>query len=301
MKTTTITKVITAKMYDWLYSVKDEDLRRDLKKGLLVSGGCIASMLLGEKVNDYDVYLSDMDLVKRCAEYYANLYRDHVRVLDGREKDKLLQEYQMHASEEENDGLHVSIRTLREDQIKMLIVGGGGYATGELATEENKYVPIYFSPNAITLSNDIQIVLRFYGDHAKIHETFDFVHATNYFTMKEGLVTNALALECLLTRTLLYQGSMYPLTSVIRTKKFLKRDFKITAGEYLKMMFQISQLDLTDLDTLEEQLIGVDSAYFSLLIRILRDATKKNPDVKFTSEYINKLIDKVFNGAGDED
>jgi hypothetical protein len=36
--------------------------------------------------------------------------------------------------------------------------------------------------------------------------------------------------------------------------------------EILKIMFQISELDLTDILILEEQLIGVDIAYFSLLI-----------------------------------
>ena len=35
-------------------------------------------------------------------------------------------------------------------------------------------------------------------------------------------------------------------------------------------MFQISKLDLTNVDILEEQLIGVDVAYFDKLITILR-------------------------------
>jgi hypothetical protein len=38
----------------------------------------------------------------------------------------------------------------------------------------------------------------------------------------------------------------------------------------LKMMFQVSDLDLKNPDVLEEQLIGVDIAYFSTLIEVLR-------------------------------
>jgi hypothetical protein len=51
----------------------------------------------------------------------------------------------------------------------------------------------------------------------------------------------------------------------------LKRGWNISAGEMLKVMFQISELDLKNPDVLEEQLIGVDVAYFSALINILRN------------------------------
>jgi hypothetical protein len=41
---------------------------------------------------------------------------------------------------------------------------------------------------------------------------------------------------------------------------------------------------------LEEQLIGVDVAYFSLLITVLRDT-----EGKLTAHHLSELIDKVFN------
>jgi hypothetical protein len=40
---------------------------------------------------------------------------------------------------------------------------------------------------------------------------------------------------------------------------------------------------------LEEQLIGVDVAYFSLLITVLRDTEG------LTAHHLSELIDKVFN------
>lgn len=315
MKTTTVRKVIAKKMDEWLETVTDEQLRKDLRAGLLVSGGSIASMLLGEPVNDYDVYLSDMDLVKRVALYYTKPFED-IHVLDGRIKADEIAKYAgkdlngddyTETTMSKEHGLAVSLRTLRPDQIKLLMDGGGGYAvetreeTAENKEERPKYRPVYFSPNAISLSDDVQIVLRFYGDHTEVHKTFDFVHATNYFTFKDGLVTNVKALESLLTKTLLYQGSLYPLTSIIRAKKFIKRNFRISAGEYLKIMFQISQLDLTDIDVLEEQLIGVDVAYFATLIRILREVQEKDPDFDLTPNYMNAIIDRVFNGDEGEE
>ena len=56
-------------------------------------------------------------------------------------------------------------------------------------------------------------------------------------------------------------------------------------------MLQISELDLTDIEVLEEQLIGVDVAYFSTLIEALRGVDKN----KLTPSYINAMIDKIFN------
>lgn len=304
MKRQTIEKTIRKKMEAWLDTITDEKLAKRIEKGLCVSGGCIASMLLGEKVNDYDVYLSDIDLVKDVAKYYTKSVGD-IRILDGREKEKYIQEqkdvFGTDVEETVDTGAVVAIRTLKEDQIKLFIKGGGGIGLAQESDEtKDKYVLLFASPNALTLSDGVQVVLRFYGDHTEIHKTYDFVHATNYFTMEEGLVTNTRALECLLSRTLIYQGSRYPLTSVIRSKKFINRGFTISAGEYLKMLFQISLLDLTNFDVLEEQLIGVDVAYFTMLIRALRNIEGKE-EFTLTSAYLNEILDRIFNGKKADD
>jgi hypothetical protein len=193
----------------------------------------------------------------------------------------------------------VALRTLHEDQIKLYfsVNKGGIKANEDKKPEDLHYQPLFFSPNAISLSNQIQIVIRFHGDDVAIHKTFDFIHATNYFTFKTGLVVNTDALLSILTKQLRYQGSFYPLTSIIRMKKFIKRGWNINAGEILKIMFQISELDLKNPDVLEEQLIGVDVAYFGVLIEILRGL----PGEKMTSPYLNALIDKVFNSTMEEE
>ncbi len=305
MQIKTIQKNIQSKLNEWLETITDLELKKDLKANVLVSGGSIVSMLLNEQVNDYDVYLKDMGVLKRLCQYYT-IHFPGIRVLDGREKEKLSKEvdenYQFvfeNASEEVRGYYATSIRTLHEDQIKLVFESkaGGMRANKDKDMEkpECQYIPVFFSPNAISLSNQIQIVLRFHGDNEAIHKTFDFVHATNYFTFASGVVTNKEALESIITKQLRYQGSLYPLTSIIRMKKFIKRGWNISAGEILKIMFQISELDLTDTDVLEEQLIGVDVAYFSLLIDILRGVDKE----KITTSYINTIIDKVFNGAED--
>ena len=306
MKIKTIEKKIVAKLNQWLETITDENLRKKVKDNLLVSGGSIASMLMGADVNDYDVYLKDRDVLKSLAQYYIKGWSG-IWIADGRERDKLMREYDVlekeDAGEYDKDYFSVAIRNLKPDQIKLMFnsKNGGMRVNEDKKADELNYEPVYFSPNAISISNDIQIVLRFWGDSAKIHETFDFIHATNYFTFEEGLVRNLAAVESILTRTLRYQGSHYPVTSIIRAKKFIKRGFNIGAGEYLKIMFQISQLDLTDPDVLEEQLIGVDVAYFEMLIEALRAKFSADKDFQITAGYFGTLIDKIFNENHDDD
>jgi len=153
-----------------------------------------------------------------------------------------------------------------------------------------KYRPVFFSSNAITLSDKIQIVTRFYGDAQQIHSNFDFVHATNYWTSDEGKVVFSMeAYEACHTKELIYVGSKYPVCSLFRMRKFISRGFTINAGEILKIAMNINEFDLTNVKVLRDQLIGVDSAYFMRLI----DAIKNKE--KIERFYLAELINRMFN------
>lgn len=291
MQVKTIKKIISKKLEDWLMTIEDSNLRKDVKANILVSGGCITSLFQNLPVNDYDVYIQDMNVLLRLANYYCP--ND---VLDGRKRQEYLAEIDSAYDIDNNNLSKIAVRykTLKSGQIKLNINSVGVKMVIE---EGKKYQVSFLSQNAISLTDDLQIVLRFNGTAEQIHKTFDFIHATNYFTFADGLVTNIEALQCILTKNLKYQGSLYPLTSIIRMKKFLLRGWSINAGEILKIMFQISELDLKNVEVLEEQLIGVDIAYFAKLIEVIRTV---NPE-KITSSYLSEIIDRVFNEYEEED
>jgi hypothetical protein len=141
------------------------------------------------------------------------------------------------------------------------------------------------------LSHKVQIVLRFYGSADTIHENYDYVHCTNYWTSKDDeLVLRQPALESLLAKELRYVGSKYPICSVIRLRKFIKRGWTVNAGQILKMMLQISELDLKDHKVLQDQLTGVDAAYFVQLVSMV----KENDPEKVNSAYLVEIIDRMF-------
>src|SRR3546814_2365725 len=119
------------------------------------------------------------------------------------------------------------------------------------------------STKAITLSDKIQIVLRCYGEADAIHENYDFVPCTTYWTSKDANLTlRQPALKSLLCKELRYVRRHSPVCSVIRLRKFIRRGWVINAGQILKIMMQVSELDLTNPAVLQDQLTGVDSAYF---------------------------------------
>jgi hypothetical protein len=138
------------------------------------------------------------------------------------------------------------------------------------------------------------LITRFTGTPEQILSNFDFVHTNNYYKFDTNeLVTNKNSLESILTKQLIYNGSKYPICSLIRTRKFIQRGWNVSAAEYLKMAFQIKELDLYNLNILREQLIGVDAKYF---IKFLEELKKYN---SFEEIDIFKLLDEIFEEVGE--
>lgn len=165
----------------------------------------------------------------------------------------------------------------------------------EEAVPGNNYDPVFISTNAITLRGGIQIVVRFHGEPSDIHDTYDFEHTKAYFDWgKNYLEIPKKVYELTINKTLQYTGSKYPVCSIFRIRKFVNRGWTINAGQMLKICMQISELDLSDIDTLEDQLVGVDSLYFMSLIEKFRLVKEHNPNFVLTSDYVMSVVDKIF-------
>jgi hypothetical protein len=87
-----------------------------------------------------------------------------------------------------------------------------------------------------------------------------------------------------------YVGSKYPICSLIRLRKFIARGWQINAGQIVKMCLQVGDLNLHDVKVLEDQLTGVDVAYFAELLRKIKDSDP----AKINSAYLIEIIDRMF-------
>jgi hypothetical protein len=322
MKRSTISTVISKKVNNWLKTITDLRVRQLAEENTIVSGGAIASMMLGEPVNDYDIYFRNYETALAVAHYYVGRFNravdlktkvrsyepvikemDRVNILGETEKRIIIWmqsagvagettaegEYEYfesqpaHKASEFLDGLH---NDPAEDAAS---------AAEELRPIACKmpYRAVFLSENAITLSDRVQLVVRFSGDPAEIHRNYDFVHAMGYYDhkTKEVVVTEE-AMESLLSKTLVYKGSLYPIASLFRIRKFLARGWRIKAGEMLKIIWQLQGVNLSDPKVLREQLLGVDQAYMHQLIAAIGTAQKAG--IKIDDTYLAKLIDTIF-------
>lgn len=220
-------------------------------------------------------------------------------------------------TDENYKGMSRMIANLKDDRVKIYINSNGIAGTLPEKTElgadpvdvlsdlddipedavggdkKKKYRPVFLSTNAVTLSDGIQLVVRFFGSPEEIHDTFDFVHTKAYYTGVDLNIPKEVY-EAVMNKSLVYTGSKYPVCSVIRMRKFIKRGWSINAGQILKMAMQISDLDLTNIDVLEDQLVGVDSLYFMALIDQFRKQREKDNKWELTTGYVTSIIDKIF-------
>jgi len=261
----TINAIIRGKIDDWfaksIASHRSDKQVITLKEDIIVTGGAIASMLMGDMPNDYDVYFATTESCKSVAEIYCA----HVDIVPATD-------YSLG---------HVKCRTA---------------PAKHESTKE--YTRVSISENAITLSDDIQIVTRFCGSPAEVHRHFDFIHTTNYWTYEEGIVLNQRALESIMSQQLVYFGSMFPLATLFRLRKFLARGWKINAGEIFKIAYDVNRLDLSDRNTVREQLIGVDMVYFKAFVDAVEKRSINFDDRVSLFEILEKVFDDDFELAG---
>lgn len=315
MKPKTIRIIIRKKLERWWESIQDQELREHLKENTLVTGGAIASMLLGETVNDYDLYFRTKDTASRVANYYVRKFLENPppRFKNSGKEVKIF----VKTTEDRVKIVVQSAGIAGESAVETIMQGSAGYeyfegnpdddagekyvdgvvqaTTDQVAADKPPYRPIFLSSNAITLSDGIQLVIRFWGTPEEIHKNYDYVHCTcSYDSATRHLNLPNDALTAMLSKELRYIGSKYPICSLIRMRKFLQREWRITAGQIVKMCWDVSGLDLTDINVLEEQLVGVDAAYFAEILAILKQDKAEGKIKDIDRAYIMSVIDRVF-------
>ena len=316
LKQKTIKSILRRRIDAWIKSLP-EHLRERAQADTIVTGGCIASMLLGEKVNDFDIYFRTQDTTKVIAEHYVAEFLAHRQKRGGIAVPIFVEEMKDVRGEPrvrivvKSAGVDSAgggrdyayferrppaeagdyVSEVMDDPRKIADVAEETEEAIAARPEEPAYRAVFLSSNAISLTRKLQIVIRFFGEPDEIHANYDFVHCTNYWEARTGaLVLRPEALTALLSRSLVYHGSRYPVASLMRIRKFIQRGWRINAGQVLKIALQISALDLKSVGILEDQLTGVDVAYFAQVI----DAAKGRDSEKIDHAYLVEIVNRLF-------
>lgn len=219
-----------------------------------VAGGAILSLLRGEEPNDIDIYFRNPETALLAAKHFKfyPIVREFYDIL-GTKEDRIY---------------------LTETNYSIL--------------KEEGLCPVFVSPNAITLNNGFQLIMRYTGDPESIISKFDFAHTQMYWSRETGVKISDKAKNSLILNELLYLPGAYPLSSLFRLRKFLLRGWNISIGQLTKLSMQLSKLDYTDLKQLKDQLNGVDIQYIDRLIYLLENENE------LTEDRIITLIDELF-------
>jgi hypothetical protein len=283
MNSKNIKKSLNSKFNKWVDSITDNEVQKVVRNNTIISGGALVSLLTGVEVNDYDVYFKTKEAVLAVANYYVSqfntVHKSEAVIKDEDGRIKIFIQSKGVAGEEPSETEETEEVILEADNQE----------------EKPHYRPVYLTSNAITLSDKIQIVIRFWGDVSEIHTNYDFAHCTcSWSSWDNELLLPEKALECIINKELYYIGSKYPVCSIIRSRKFLQRGYTINAGQYLKMCLQVSELDLHNIDVLKDQLVGVDSAYFNTAIEFMEKKQKDEPNWQPDNSYLFEVINRIF-------
>ena len=187
MKAKQAEKLLTGVMNNFLESINDSEIKTIIKERSYITGGCIPSMLMGEFVNDYDIYFYTKEDAEKIKDYY------------------------------------------QRQRLDSSFIPGTHKFECKLITE-----------NAINLSDKIQLIIKFVGTPEEVTEKFDWQHIKSYYLCKqEKLFLKHDIYRLICEKELIYTGSDYPLSSLMRLKKYIKKGWNVSNTTILHITLDI--------------------------------------------------------------
>jgi hypothetical protein len=174
----------------------------------------------------------------------------------------------------------------------------------DLATECNLKL-VFSTKNALTYSFDtegkkgtIQLIKAFHGDINTIFEKFDFYccMGSYQFSTSKFVLHDSFLKDIAQRRLTFNPATPYPLSSLIRVRKYIGKGYSIDAINLVKLALSIHKLDLNTYAILKEQLQGVDIILFKQLLEKL-EHSKEDP---YQFEDFVKWLDGLFGNLLDE-
>jgi hypothetical protein len=102
------------------------------------------------------------------------------------------------------------------------------YEANKNNTNKDKYHVKLITDNAINLSDKVQLITKFVGTPEKVVNNFDWQHIKSYYKYPDGLSLTSDIYKLIMEKELVYTGSAYPLSSLMRLKKYIKKGWHVS-------------------------------------------------------------------------
>jgi hypothetical protein len=139
-----------------------------------------------------------------------------------------------------------------------------------------------------------QMICAVYGEPEDILKKFDFTMSMAAWVPKTGefIMDSRFLQHCAQKRLFFNSNADYPICSLWRAVKFIKRGWKLSAIDSIKLSLKIHNIKIYDHHELKRQLMGIDT----LFLKELTDALESKKEVAYdygeALEFISEFIDK---------
>ena len=107
--------------------------------------------------------------------------------------------------------------------------------------KDQKYHISLITDNAINLSDKVQLIPKFVGTPEEVTKNFDWQHIKSYYDCSSSkLVLTPDVYRLICEKELVYTGSAYPLSSMLRLKKYLKKGWNVSTATMVHIALDIS-------------------------------------------------------------
>jgi hypothetical protein len=114
------------------------------------------------------------------------------------------------------------------------------FETAHTKNKDDKFHVKLITDNAINLSDKIQLITKFWGDPSFVTDEFDWQHIKSWYSCKEEkLYLTSDVYQLVVEKELIYTGSDYPLSSLMRLKKYIKKGWNVSNTTILHIALDI--------------------------------------------------------------
>jgi hypothetical protein len=169
------------------------------------------------------------------------------------------------------------------------------------------YKQAFSSDNALSYvdeenKNKYQVVIKpeFSGTCQAIFEMFDFTICMGGFDLRHNeFILHENFLKHNAQRILVFNHkTFYPMSSLIRVRKYLARDYTITNAEYLKLCLSIANLNIKTYGDLKKHIEGIDTLIFKPLTDAILLKKDQSCDLKDAIDEISKVLNDHYERSG---
>lgn len=260
-----------------------------IKENCFIAGGACVSNFTRQPIHDIDLYfktkeardyfiehIGENKYLKKDEELYLNLidyenrlncnniqfgdeieYKDIIISTHERGTDEKVKYFVINFGRCEN--IWISFPLFQKQ--KWMFENGYDYVVLEFNHYEVDHER-FLGNKSITIKHNngliYQFILRFYGEPNEVlNSTFDFQHCKIAYDLKTNqYIASQETWQCLSLREIKYVNSFYPISSLKRLYKYAGRGFKYNNDEFVKIIKDIHEVDVSNKFVLEDQLVG---------------------------------------------